>query len=60
MTGMPDHPIHNIVIENATITAKRGIHLKSVVSITFKNIIVHTPENPPLTEAAVKDVIFTQ
>ena len=58
VTGLPTHPVHNIVIENAEITAKRGIHLVCAEDITFKNVLVHTPEKSPLSERSVKNILF--
>lgn len=58
VTGLPTHPVHNIVIENAEITAKRGIHLVCAEDITFKNVLVHTPEKLPLSERTVKNILF--
>ena len=58
VTGLPNHPVHNVLIENADITAKRGIHLVCAEDITFKNVIVHTPEKAPLSERSVKNIVF--
>jgi len=58
VTGLPSHPIHNVLIENAEITAKRGIHLVCAEDITFKNMTVHTAEKTPLSERSVKNIIF--
>jgi DNA sulfur modification protein DndE len=58
ITGLPDHPVHNIVIENAQITSRRGIHIECAENITFKNVKIHTPEKNPLTEKSVKNINF--
>ena len=58
ITGLPQHPIHQVRIENVTIAAKRGFHAAQAADITLKNVKIVTPESPPATQKDTSNVQF--
>ncbi len=46
--GLPEMPIQNIVIENATLQAEVGVELTDVSAVSLKNINLHATKTEPV------------
>jgi polygalacturonase len=56
LAGLPQQATHGITIENAMITATKGVHLTDAADITLKHVTIHTPEVPAMTETRTTNV----
>jgi polygalacturonase len=50
LRGLPQQPVHRIMIENSVIEARKGVHATDAADITLSNVRIVTPETPILTE----------
>jgi polygalacturonase len=58
LTGLPQQPVHKIVIERAIITAQRGFRATDAADITLKQVKINTPETPAVVQKNTRNIRF--
>jgi polygalacturonase len=56
ITGLPQQPVHQITIERATLTTRRGFRATNAADITLKQVKLNTPETPPVVEKDTRNI----
>jgi hypothetical protein len=58
ITGLPQSPVHGITIEDAVISARRGLHARNAADILLRRVQITTPESPAVTTRDVSNLRF--
>ncbi len=56
MTGLPQQPLHQISIERAILTARRGFRATDATDITLKQVKINTPETPAVVQKNTRNI----
>jgi len=56
ITGLAQQPVHQIVIEHAILTARRGFHATDAADITLKQVRIDTPETPAVVQKNTRNI----
>jgi polygalacturonase len=58
ITGLSQQPVHQITIEHAVITAKKGFRATDAADITLKQVRINTPETPAVVQKNTRNIRF--
>lgn len=58
IAGLPQQPVHQITIEHAIITARRGFRATDAADITLKQVKISTPEMPAVVQKNTRNIQF--
>ena len=53
LQGLPEMPLHNITLDNVSITSRRGVSVTDADGIRFNNVCVNSKTEPRLSQVRV-------
>ena len=57
IAGLAQQPVHDILIENARIVARRGMHAVNAANLTLRKVELVTPESPAITTDSCTGIV---
>ncbi len=57
IAGLAEQPVHDILIENARIAARHGMHALNAANITLRKVRIVTPEKPAITSESSTGIV---